>query len=255
MIFVMESLWDYKIHDLNNEFHKPRSCFLSWNTLCDYKIHDLISRLHKSKSCLDSSATQLWAYSRISGFQPPLVIVFIEDKWAYTAFICPQPPFWRVARVLKSAYMPIWTFVRVAGLAKSCYIPKIVRIRGGWKLYKALYAQNIILHDHMDWMEHRKFGLSQWNGYIAILFKLRHPSGEFSGRENWYIREKIELHIHWMSDMRRSTTYKRVCELQKVRIYPKSQVRNLGEWCCNLKIKLYTQNSIFALITWGTASI
>ncbi len=48
-----------------------------------------------------------------------------------------------------------------------------------------------------------------------------------------------------MSDMRRSTTYKRVCELQKVRIYPKSQVRNLGEWCCNLKIKLYTQNSIF----------
>ena len=173
MFFAMESLWDYKIHDLNNEFHKPRSCFWSWNTLCDYKIHDLISRLHKSRSCLDSSATQLWAYSRISGFQPPLVIVFIEDKWAYTAFICPQPPFWRVARVLKSAYMPILTSWGVAGRVKSCYMPKIVKIIGGWKPYKALYAQTIIsivwivirTELYMDLMSIR-IHANHYNGYL-----------------------------------------------------------------------------------------
>ena len=34
--------------------------------------------------------------------------------------------------------------------------------------------------------------------------------------------------------MRRSTTYKRVCKLQKFRIYPKSQVKNIDEGCGNL---------------------
>ena len=38
-----------------------------------------------------------------------------------------------------------------------------------------------------------------------------------------------------MSDMRRSTTYKRVCKLQKCRIYPKSLVKRIGEWCGNRK--------------------
>ena len=79
------------------------------------------------------------------------------------------------------------------------------------------------------------FRLSQWNGYIAILFKLRHPSAEFSGRENGHIREKIDLHIHWMRDSRQSIIYKRVCKLQKFRIYPKSLVKRIGEWCGNRK--------------------
>ena len=83
-------------------------------------------------------------------------------------------------------------------------------------------------------MEHRKFGLSKRNGYIAILFKLPHPSADFSGSENGYIREKIDLHIHWMSDSRQSIIYKRMCKLQKCRIYPKSQVKNIGEGCGNL---------------------
>ena len=38
-----------------------------------------------------------------------------------------------------------------------------------------------------------------------------------------------------MSDSRQSIIYKRMCKLQKCRIYPKSQVKNLAEWCCKLK--------------------
>jgi len=37
-------------------------------------------------------------------------------------------------------------FMRGAVLAKSCYMPKIVKIRGGWKLSKALYAQKIYFY-------------------------------------------------------------------------------------------------------------
>ena len=67
------------------------------------------------------------------------------------------------------------------------------------------------------------------------IFKLLHPSAKFSGSENGHIREKIELHIHWMSDSRQSIIYKRMCKLQICRIYPKSQVKNIGEGCGNLE--------------------
>jgi len=38
-----------------------------------------------------------------------------------------------------------------------------------------------------------------------------------------------------MSDSRQSIIYKRMCKLQKCRIYPKSQVKNLVAWCRKLK--------------------
>ena len=132
--------------------------------------------------------------------------------------------------------MPIWALVR-----------------GGWPRKKLLYAQN---SKNQRWLEALQSaicpewlsplnmdcytdgmpcsGLSQWNGYIAILFNIPHPSAEFSGSENGHIREKIDLHIHWMSDSRQSIIYKRMCKLQKCRIYPKSQVKNIGEGCGNL---------------------
>ena len=50
-------------------------------------------------------------------------------------------------------------------------------------------------------------GLSQRNGYIAILFKLPHPSAEYSGSENGHIREKMDCHIHWMSELRTYDLY------------------------------------------------
>ena len=68
-----------------------------------------------------------------------------------------------------------------------------------------------------------------------MLFKLPHPSADFSGSENGYIREKIDLHIHWMSELRHMISYIMVRELQKSRMYPKSQVKILVEWCCKLK--------------------
>ena len=37
-----------------------------------------------------------------------------------------------------------------------------------------------------------------------------------------------------MSDSRQSIIYKRMCKFQKCRIYPKSQVKNIGEGCGNL---------------------
>ena len=45
----------------------------------------------------------------------------------------------------------------------------------------------------------------------------------------------MDCHIHWMSDSRQSIIYKRMCKLQKCRIYPKSQVKNLVVWCRKLK--------------------
>jgi len=36
----------------------------------------------------------------------------------------------------------LYAQLRVADLAKSCYMPKIIKIKGGWKLSKALYAQS-----------------------------------------------------------------------------------------------------------------
>ena len=77
-----------------------------------------------------------------------------------------------------------------------------------------------------------------------MLFKLPHPSADFSGSENGYIREKIDLHIHWMSDSRQSIIYKRMCKLQKCRIYPKSQVKNIGEGCGNLRKQEICPNHI-----------
>ena len=44
----------------------------------------------------------------------------------------------------------------------------------------------------------------------------------------------MDCHIHWISDSRQSIIYKRMCKLQKCRIYPKSQVKNIGEGCGNL---------------------
>ena len=44
----------------------------------------------------------------------------------------------------------------------------------------------------------------------------------------------MDCHIHWISDLRQSIIYKRMCKLQKCRIYPKSQVKNIGEGCGNL---------------------
>jgi len=65
-------------------------------------------------------------------------------------------------------------------------MPKIVRIKGGWKLSKALYAQTIILHD--VWNE-----LNMRNWVYSHTFKLTHPSTKFSGSENGHIREKSGL--------------------------------------------------------------
>ena len=89
-------------------------------------------------------------------------------------------------------------------------------------------------------------------------FKLPHPSAEYSGSENGHIREKIDLHTHWMSDSRQSIIYKRMCKLQKYRIYPKSQVKNIGEGCCKLEIRLICPKQNFRFLralVLGTTAI
>jgi len=53
----------------------------------------------------------------------------------------------------------------------------------------------------------RKFGLSKRIGYIVIFFKLTHPSTVFSGSEIGHIREKMDCHIHWMSELRTYDLY------------------------------------------------
>ncbi len=78
---------------------------------------------------------------------------FIAGDWAYTIIIRPQPPFTGGSSLEIGLYAQFLFYkdnIGVAGIAKSCYKDKIVKIRGGWKLYKALYAQTIIFHDHMD---------------------------------------------------------------------------------------------------------
>ena len=171
----------------------------------DYRIHDLINRFHKPRSCLDSSSTRLWAYSMISSLQPPLIIAFIAGIWAYTAIIRPQPPLTGGQRLEISLY---------AHLSAR---------EGGWPRKKLLYAQNsknqrwlealksAICPNHYSsrsyGMEHRKFGLSKRIGYIVIFFKLTHPSKEFSGSETGHIREKMDCHIHWMSELRTYALY------------------------------------------------
>ena len=76
-------------------------------------------------------------------------MAFIVDNWAYTVIIRPQPPFNRWLESLEIGLYAQFLFYKgtisgVAGIAKKCYKPKIVETRGGWKLSKALYAQNDI---------------------------------------------------------------------------------------------------------------
>ncbi len=65
----------------------------------------------------------------------------------------------------------------MAGIWKKCYKDKLYEIRGGWKLSKALYAQTIILHDHMEWIEHEEFSTKVTNGNS-------HMEGRFLKRLN-----------------------------------------------------------------------
>ena len=52
-----------------------------------------------------------------------------------------------------------------------------------------------------------KIRIVKANWVYSHIFKLTHPPTKFSGSENGHIREKMDCHIHWMSELRTYDLY------------------------------------------------